>query len=132
MERSSAVKMLEPCHRIAEHTPMIWVCSGASSTGRVAHEVGVLLTLMGKGRMCCTSAIGAGSKMHVEIALKARRNVVINGCGNRCASKILESAGVRIDCEVDVSKYVRKMPTLDVLEGDVKEVAERVIEEAGL
>ncbi len=132
MERSAAEKMLEPCYRVAEHTPMIWVCGGASNVGRIAYEVGVLLTLTGRGRMCCTSAIGAGSRAHVEIALKAGKNVVINGCGNRCASRILESAGVRIDREVDVSKYVRKMSTLEVLSDDVKKIAEKVVEEAEL
>jgi uncharacterized metal-binding protein len=82
--------------------------------------------------MCCTTAVAAGSKPHLEIAEKAMKNIVINGCGNRCASKVLEKAGKRIDYEIDISKYLQKVPTLDIYEADVKKIAEVVIKEAKL
>ncbi len=132
MEEVVTRKLLESCHKAAEHNNMIWVCGGAANVGRIAYEVGVLLTDMDKGRMCCTSAIGAGSKAHAEIALKAMRNIVINGCGNRCASKILEGVGARIDYEVILSNYIQKIATLDVLEREVKIVAKKIIDEVRL
>ena len=66
----------------------------------------------------------------MEIAEKAMKNIVINGCGNRCASKVLEKAGKRIDYEIDISKYLQKVSTLDIYEADVKKIAEVVIKEA--
>jgi len=123
-------KILPPCHKVAEHENIVWVCDGAANVGQIGHAVGVLLTNMGKARMCCITAVAAGSKPHLEIAEKAKRNIIINGCGNRCASKVLEKAGKRIDYEIDISKYLQKVPTLDIYEADVKKIAKIVIDEA--
>jgi len=125
-------KILPLCYKVAEHENVIWVCDGAANVGQIGHAVGVLLTNMDKARMCCTTAVAAGSKPHLEIAEKAMKNIVINGCGNRCASKVLEKAGKRIDYEIDISKYLQKVPTLDIYEADVKKIAEVVIKEAKL
>ncbi|MEM2372797.1 MAG: putative zinc-binding protein, partial [Thermofilaceae archaeon] len=123
-------KILPPCHNVAEHENIVWVCDGAANVGQIGHAVGVLLTNMDKARMCCITAVAAGSKPHLEIAEKAKRNIVINGCGNRCASKVLEKAGKRIDYEIDISKYLQKVPTLDIYEADVKKIAKIIIDEA--
>jgi len=125
-------KILPLCYKVAEHENVIWVCDGAANVGQIGHAVGVLLTNMDKARMCCTTAVAAGSKPHLEIAEKAMKNIVINGCGNRCASKVLEKAGKRIDYEIDISKYLQKVPTLDIYEADVKKIAEVVMKEAKL
>ena len=125
-------KILPLCYKVAEHENVIWVCDGAANVGQIGHAVGVLLTNLDKARMCCTTAVAAGSKPHLEIAEKAMKNIVINGCGNRCASKVLEKASKRIDYEIDISKYLQKVPTLDIYEADVKKIAEVVIKEAKL
>jgi uncharacterized metal-binding protein len=125
-------KILPLCYKVAEHENVIWVCDGAANVGQIGHAVGVLLTNLDKARMCCTTAVAAGSKPHLEIADKAMKNIVINGCGNRCASKVLEKAGKKIDYEIDISKYLQKVPTLDIYEADVKKIAEVVMKEAKL
>jgi uncharacterized metal-binding protein len=125
-------KILPLCYKVAEHENVVWVCDGAANVGQIGHAVGVLLTNMDKARMCCTTAVAAGSKPHLEIAEKAMKNIVINGCGNRCASKVLEKASKRIDYEIDISKYLQKVPTLDIYQADVKKIAEIVIDEAKL
>jgi uncharacterized metal-binding protein len=125
-------KILPLCYKVAEHENVVWVCDGAANVGQIGHAVGVLLTNLDKARMCCTTAVAAGSKPHLEIAEKAIKNIVINGCGNRCASKVMEKAGKRIDYEIDISKYLQKVPTLDIYEADVKKIAEVVIKEAKL
>jgi len=125
-------KILPLCYKVAEHANVIWVCDGAANVGQIGHAVGVLLTNLDKARMCCTTAVAAGSKPHLEIAEKAMKNIVINGCGNRCASKVLEKAGKRIDYEIDISKYLQKVPTLDIYEADVKKIAKIIMEEAKL
>jgi len=125
-------KLLHPCHEVAERENMVWVCDGAANVGQIGHEVGVLLTNMGKARMCCTTALAAGSKPHLDIAGRAKMNIVVNGCGNWCASKVLEKTGKRIDYEIDISKYLRKIPTLDIYEADVEKIAQIIIDEAKL
>ena len=125
-------KILPLCYKVAEHENVVWVCDGAANVGQIGHAVGVLLTNMDKARMCCTTAVAADSKPHLEIAEKAKKNIVINGCGNRCASKVMEKAGKRIDYEIDISKYLQKVPTLDIYQADVKKITEIVINEAKL
>jgi len=125
-------KILPLCYKVAEHENVVWVCDGAANVGQIGHAVGVLLTNMDKARMCCTTAVAAGSKPHLEIAEKAMKNIVINGCGNRCASKVMEKAGKRIDYEIDISKYLQKVPTLDIYQADVKKITQIVINEAKL
>lgn len=130
--KAATPKILPLCYKVAEHENIIWVCDGAANVGQIGHDVGVLLTNLDKARMCCTTAVAAGSKPHLEIAGKAKKNIVIDGCGNRCASKVLERAGVRIGYEIDISKYLQKVPTLDIYQADVKRIAEIVAKEAGL
>jgi len=125
-------KILESCYKSAEHENVVWVCDGAANVGQIGHAVGVLLTNLDKARMCCTTAVAADSKPHLEIAAKAKKNIVINGCGNRCASKVLEKAARRIDYEIDISKYLQKVPTLDIYEADVKTMPKIIIDEAKL
>jgi uncharacterized metal-binding protein len=131
-EAAGQPKILPLCYKVAEHENVVWVCDGAANVGQIGHAVGVLLTNLDKARMCCTTAVAAASKPHLEIAEKAKKNIVINGCGNRCASKVLEKAGKRIDYEIDISKYLQKVPTLDIYQADVKKIAEIVIDEAKL
>ncbi len=125
-------RILKPCTLVAEKERMIWVCDGAANVGQVGHRVGVLLTNLGKGRLCCITAIAAGSKSHIEIAKKAKMNIAINGCANMCVSKVLREHGARIDLEIDISKYLKKVPTLDIYEGDVKKIADEIIKIGGL
>ncbi|MBX5328827.1 MAG: putative zinc-binding protein [Candidatus Bathyarchaeota archaeon] len=125
-------KILPLCYKVAEHENVVWVCDGAANVGQIGHAVGVLLTNLDKARMCCTTAVAANSKPHLEIAEKAKKNIVINGCGNKCASKVMEKAGKRIDYEIDISKYLQKVPILDIYQADVKKIAKIVINEARL
>ncbi len=131
-EEKKDIRILKGCLESAENENMVWVCDGAANVGQVGHDIGILLTNMGKGRMCCTTAVAAGSKPHLEIAEKAKKNIVINGCANRCASKVFEKAGKKIDYEIIISKYLQKVPTLDIYMGDVKKISEIIIKEAQL
>lgn len=58
----------------------IYMGDGAANVGQVGQTAGVLITNLDKGRMCCTVAVAAGSKPHLDIAEKAKKNIVINGC----------------------------------------------------
>lgn len=131
-ETTTQPKILPLCYKVAEHENVLWVCDGAANVGQIGHAVGVLLTNLDKARMCCTTAVAAASKPHLDIAEKAKKNIVINGCGNRCASKVMEKAGKRIDYEIDISKHLQKVPTLDIYQADVKKITQIVIDGAKL
>ena len=79
---STSPRILPLRYQVAQSANAAWVCHGAANVGQIGHAVGVSLANMDKARMCCTTAVAAASKPHLEIAEKAKKNIVINGCGN--------------------------------------------------
>ena len=124
-------QLLPVCSKEAEGLDIVLACDGAASVGQVGHAVAVKLTKEVEGaRMCCITAIGAESKPHVRIAEQARKLVVINGCQNRCASKVLERLGLKPSYEITIAEEgVNKVPTLDFDEADVDRIAKKIADE---
>ncbi|MGC8939290.1 MAG: putative zinc-binding protein [Candidatus Bathyarchaeia archaeon] len=112
MEEKKGLKILESCYKSAEHENVIWVCDGAANVGQIGHAVGVLLTNLDKARMCCTTAVAASSKPHLDIAEKAKKNIVINGCSNRCASKLWRKLEKELIMKLTYQNICRKYPHL--------------------
>jgi len=80
--------------------------------------------------MCCLSAVAAESKPHVNIAKKSRKLIVINGCQNLCASKILKRLEIEPSYEITIAKEgVDKVPTLDFDDEDVERIAEKILKD---
>jgi uncharacterized metal-binding protein len=125
--------LLPSCGKEATNLDIIFACDGAASVGQVGNEVAKDLTNRGVGaRMCCTAAVGAGSEVHVNIGKNAKRVIVINGCANKCTSKIMEQRGIKVDYEFTISEMdVKKIPTLDFDPDDVKKIAEIIAEKVG-
>jgi len=125
--------LLPSCGKEATNLDIIFACDGAASVGQVGNEVAKDLTNRGVGsRMCCTAAVGAGSEVHVNIGKNAKRVIVINGCANKCASKIMEQRGIKVDYEFTISEMgIKKIPTLDFDPEDVKKIAEIIAEKVG-
>lgn len=127
-------KFLPSCHKEAENLDIIFTCSGAASVGKIGHEVGVLLTNAGQNaRLCCTTAVAAGSEMHLDIGKRARRVIVIDGCPMKCATKVIEKAGIKIDHSFTVTDFgIAKQPTPDMSDEDVLKVALAIAEKVGM
>lgn len=131
-KQEAPIRLLPLCAKEAENLDIILACDGAASVGQVGHAVAVELTNSnGAARMCCITAVAAESKAHVDIAKRARKLVVINGCANRCASKVLERLGIPYQYETVIAKEgVEKVSTLDFDEEDVHRIARKIAEEA--
>ncbi len=131
-QNESPFKILPLCAKEAENLAIILACDGAASVGQVGHEVAVRLTnANASARMCCITAVAAESKAHVDIARRAKKLIVINGCANRCASKVLERLNIPYSYEVVIAKEgVDKIPTLDFDPDDVQRIAEKIAVEA--
>ncbi|MGQ9616474.1 MAG: putative zinc-binding protein [Spirochaetota bacterium] len=127
-------QLLPECVKEAERLDIILACDGAASVGQVGHELAVKLTREVEGaRMCCLSAVAAESKPHVNIAKKARKLIAINGCQNRCTSKILERLNITPSYEITIAKEgVDKVPTLDFDEEDVERIAEKIAQDVSM
>jgi uncharacterized metal-binding protein len=131
-KQEAPIRMLPVCAKEAENLHIILACDGAASVGQVGHQVAVELTNSNReARMCCITAVAAESKVHVDIARRAKSLIVINGCANRCASKVLERLGIPYAYEIVIAKEgVEKVPTLDFDEADVQRIAEKIAKEA--
>ncbi len=124
-------QLLPSCGKEAEGLDIILACDGASSVGQVGHEVAVFLTKKREqARMCCITAVGANSKVHIGIAQKARKLIVINGCALKCAGKIVRDKGIEPDYEMTISEEgVDKIPTLDFDDEAVEKIALKIANE---
>ncbi|ACK41759.1 MULTISPECIES: putative zinc-binding protein [Dictyoglomus] len=124
-------QILPHCASEAENLDIIVACDGASSVGQVGNEVAIKLTKENEGaRMCCLSAIAAGSKVHINIAKNARKLIVINGCQLECASKVIRNQGIEPTYEITIAKEgIEKAPTLDFDDEDVERIAEKIAKE---
>jgi len=129
---SSRYTLLPKCHEYAPKLIIVAVCDGASSTGQIGNEVARLLTKRypDRVRMCCLSAVAAGSQVHLRIFREARAVIAINGCALRCASNILRKNGVEPTYEVTVTELgLAKASTLDFDPEDVERVARKIADE---
>jgi uncharacterized metal-binding protein len=100
--------------------------------GQIGNEVARLLTkrFPDKVRMCCLSAVAAGSKTHIKIFKRAKATIAINGCQLMCASNALRQKGITPTFEVVVAKEgADKLPTLDFSDEDVARIAEKIVSE---
>lgn len=122
-------QILPSCGKEAGHLDIIVACDGASSVGQVGHMVAVKLTKeIEEARMCCITAIAADSKLHVDIARKSPKLIVINGCPLKCASKVIKDKGIEPFYEITIAEEgVEKVPTLDFDEKDVERISNKII-----
>jgi uncharacterized metal-binding protein len=125
-------RILPLCAKEAEKLNIILACDGAASVGQVGHQVAVELTNAHENaRMCCITAVAAESKAHVDIARRARKLIIINGCANRCASKVLERLKIPYAYEIVIAREgVEKVSTLDFDMADVERIAKKIANEA--
>ena len=129
---SSKYQLLPHCATHAKDLIIVATCDGASSTGQIGNEVARRLTKTFPNlvRMCCLSAVAAGSKTHLDIFKNAKAVIAINGCQLMCASNILKGKGISITYEVVVAKEgINKLPSLDFSDEEVSKIADKVVNE---
>lgn len=127
---SSKYQLLPHCATHAKDLIIIATCDGASSTGQIGNEVTRRLTKTSPNlvRMCCLSAVAAGSKTHLDIFKNAKAVIAVNGCQLMCASNILKGKEISITYEVVVAKEgINKLPSLDFSDEEVSKIADKVV-----
>jgi len=119
-------KMLPICGKEAENLNIILACGGAANVGLIVYLAAVELTKEGKARMCCITPVGAKIPFYGDIAKRAKKLIVINGCQNQCAKKVVEQAGVKIDHNFIVAEMIKKIPAFDIKDDDIKRVKDKI------
>jgi len=121
-----------------EHVPenAIFCCFGCMSSVGTLTGVAVLEAYKRldkeKTGLFCTSAIAAGVPKHRKTTEKAKTIIVIDGCPNRCATKILEKDGLKIDKNLNLLQDL-KIPKIgpfkpfDFTEEDMEKTVAEII-----
>lgn len=121
-----------PCCGEKRGETLIFTCAGAAHCGQVANRAGIQLMQDGAGSLFCAAAVAAQVPDKLERARNAGRRVVIDGCADHCARKILEKAGLLIELHLDVATIgILKKPDPPELIRDAKRVAAEVRARSG-
>ncbi len=106
---------------------LVFTCAGAAYSGQVSNRAGVNLMQDGTGNLFCVAAVGASIPEKMERARNAGRRVVIDGCEDHCARKIIERAGLPVDLHVDVTTLgIEKKPAKPEMINDARRIATHV------
>ena len=86
----------------------LFVCFGAMSSAGTLTGVAVLEAMKKldpkKTGIFCSSALAVNVPKHKKTTQAAKRIIAIDGCANRCTSKIIEKAGFKVDRALNLVK----------------------------
>ena len=86
----------------------LFVCFGVMSSAGTLTGIAVLEAMKKldpkKIGLFCTSALAVDVPKHKKTTQAAKRIIAIDGCANRCASKIIEQAGFKVNRELNLVK----------------------------
>ena len=115
------------------HEPktVIFSCAGQSNVGQISNEAGIALSDTGREVMPGTAGIAANIEGIVTGAREADEVIVIDGCPQECANKILRNAGITpgqyiVVTELGIQKGPRSLRSPDDIERVVREVEIRL------
>ena len=99
---------------MVDQKPLVYSCSGCSSSAQMANYLAVQLDRQGVAEMSCIAGVGGNVKKLVKTALSGRKIVVIDGCPLACSKHCLDNHNVKPDIYFDLSLMgVSKRPHED-------------------
>lgn len=89
----------------------ILTCAGGSNTGQIANATGIKLAKNGVGYLACLSGVGAQAEGTLSKLAKVSAVAVIDGCSAACAKRMMEKAGIKVDCYLQIMELgIKKDP----------------------
>jgi uncharacterized metal-binding protein len=86
----------------------LFVCFGAMSSSGTLTGIAVLEAMKRldpkKTGIFCSSALAVNVPKHRKTTEAAKRIIAIDGCANRCTSKIIEQAGFKVNRALNLVK----------------------------
>jgi uncharacterized metal-binding protein len=113
-----------------EPKTVIFSCAGQSNVGQISNEAGIALADAGLGTYACTAGIAANISGIMTSAREADEVIVIDGCPQECANRILRNAGIPpgryiVVTEIGIRKGPRNLRSADDIDRVVREVETR-------
>lgn len=107
---------------------LLFACAGGSSVGQLTNDVCRALTAEGAGKLYCLAGIGGHVQKIVDSAKDGGKVVAVDGCGVKCALKVLEAAGVPITQHVVLTDWgMEKSGNLFPSSVEVAGIKERIM-----
>lgn len=85
--------------------PLVYACSGCSSSAQLANHVAVRLDRQGAAEMSCIAGVGGDVPALLKIARSGRSVLVIDGCPLVCAKQSLDRHGIAADKHLQLAEY---------------------------
>ena len=86
----------------------LFVCFGVMSSAGTLTGVAALEAMKKldpkKTGLFCTSALAVDVPKHKKTTQAAKRIIVVDGCANRCTSRIVEKSGFKVDKSLNLAK----------------------------
>jgi uncharacterized metal-binding protein len=90
---------------ITKEKPLLYSCSGCSSTAQMANHLAVKLDRMDVAEMSCIAGVGGNVKKLVRTALSGRKIIVIDGCPLACAKACLSNQSIQPDVHIELTSF---------------------------
>ncbi len=99
----------------------VLACSGACNVGQLTVEVAKRLDREGAGRFTCATSLGAHVTAKVTSVKCCEKVLVLDGCHQGCAKRVVERAGVENFAYVVISQSccLEKNTDYDAADDDV-------------
>ena len=85
--------------------PLVYSCSGCSSSAQLANHVAVRLDRTGVAEMSCIAGVGGGVKALVKTAHSGRPIIALDGCPLECVKSSLARHGIAPDRHYQLQQY---------------------------
>ena len=86
----------------------LFVCFGIMSSAGTLTGIAALEAMKKldpkKTGLFCASALAADVPKHKKTTQAAKRIIVVDGCANRCATRIIEKSGFKVDKSLNLVK----------------------------
>jgi uncharacterized metal-binding protein len=111
----------------------LFVCFGClSNTGRLTGIAGLkAIEKIGidKANIFCLGALATKGKLVIDKTKEAEKIIVVDGCPLKCAKKIVEDSGFKIDHYINLVEDLgfQKGKPLDYTEEDVEKVMNEIL-----
>lgn len=88
-----------------EEKPLVYSCSGCSSTAQMTNYLAVQLDRKGIAEMSCIAGVGGHVKQLLRTARSGREIIVIDGCPLACSKACLLSQDIQPDLHFELSAF---------------------------
>lgn len=90
--------------------PLVYACSGCTSTAQLANDVAVSLSEQGAAQMSCIAGLGGDVATLVQQAKSDRPIIALEGCSHSCVKQTLARHGVDPTWHIQLEELCTEQP----------------------